>query len=161
MKLANFGSDWLVKILAIGKKHDVWIADGVKRFEKRCRPPWNPTWELLPPSHQNGGSARQDESGRILARLKRDDFVILLDERGKLLDSPALSATVETTFARGRSPVFVIGGAYGVDDKLMARADLVWSISPLVFPHQLVRLILAEQIYRAQEISHNRPYHHE
>jgi 23S rRNA (pseudouridine1915-N3)-methyltransferase len=62
---------------------------------------------------------------------------------------------------RSQPVVVIIGGAYGVDDSIHARADLVWSLSELVFPHQLVRLILTEQLYRAQEIAVGNPYHHE
>jgi len=87
--------------------------------------------------------------------------VILLDERGKEFDSPALSGQFQALMSSGRRVVCIIGGAYGVNDELMARADLTWSLSPLVFPHQLVRLILAEQLYRAQCIATNHPYHHE
>lgn len=105
--------------------------------------------------------ARQDESERILSRLKPDDFVILLDERGKLVDSPSLSRLLLAPLESSKTVVVIIGGAYGVDDTVHNRADIVWSLSPLVFPHQLVRLILAEQLYRAQEIAAGNPYHHE
>ena len=74
--------------------------------------------------------------------------------------SPALATRLRAAFDRGRPVTVVIGGAYGVDDRVRERADFVWSLSLLVFPHQLVRLILAEQLYRAQEIAAGRPYHH-
>ena len=96
-----------------------------------------------------------------MSRLQDDDFVVLLDERGTLLDSPALSGAILGQLDLSRSVVCIIGGAYGVSDALTTRADLVWSLSPLVFPHQLVRLLLAEQLYRAQEIAGGRPYHHQ
>lgn len=151
----------MIKILAIGRKHESWIESGLERYQKRLKAPWNAEWILLPHSAREGLAARQEESSAILSRLKPDDFVLLLDERGKFLDSPALSRQIEQTFPAGKSPVFVIGGAYGVDDSLTARANLVWSLSPLVFPHQLVRLLLIEQLYRAQEIAAGHPYHHQ
>ncbi len=151
----------MIKIIAIGRKHESWITDGLERYQKRLQAPWNTEWILLPHSAREGLAARQEESGAILSRLKPEDYVILLDERGKLLDSPTLSRQLEHVFTTSKPPVVVIGGAYGVDDSLTARADLVWSLSPLVFPHQLVRLILAEQLYRAGEIAAGRPYHHE
>ena len=92
--------------------------------------------------------------------MKGDDHVVLLDERGKNLSSPEVANHLQTQFSGGRSVVLIIGGAYGVNQALTSRANLTWSLSRLVFPHQLVRLILAEQIYRAQEISGGRPYHH-
>ncbi len=151
----------MIKIIAIGRKHETWIADGLERYQKRLKAPWNVEWVLLPHSAREGATARQEESGRILDKLSPSDFVILLDERGKLFDSPALSRQIERVFPTGKTPVFIIGGAYGVDDALTARANLVWSLSPLVFPHQLVRLLLIEQLYRAQEIAAGHPYHHE
>ncbi|MGE5298971.1 MAG: 23S rRNA (pseudouridine(1915)-N(3))-methyltransferase RlmH [Acidobacteriota bacterium] len=151
----------MIKILAIGRKHESWITDGLERYQKRLKAPWNAEWVLLPHSAREGLAARQEESSAILSRLKPDDFVILLDERGKLLDSPALSRQIEQVFPTSKTPVCIIGGAYGVDDSLASRANLTWSLSPLVFPHQLVRLILAEQLYRAQEIAAGHPYHHQ
>lgn len=150
----------MITIIAVGKKHEGWITDGLGRYEKRLVKPWDVKWILLPHSPADGVGARQDESERILQRLNPDDFVVLLDERGKLLDSPALSRQIETVFPTGKNVVCIIGGAYGVNEALTARANLVWSLSPLVFPHQLVRLILIEQIYRAQEIALGHPYHH-
>ena len=151
----------MIRIVAIGRKHESWIVDGLKRYEKRLQAPWATEWVLLPHSAREGLSARQEESERILSRLTPRDYVVLLDERGKLLDSPSLSRHIEDVLPTGKNIVFVIGGAYGVNDVLTTRADYLLSLSPLVFPHQLVRLILAEQLYRAQEIAGNKPYHHE
>lgn len=149
-----------VKILAVGKKHEAWVTEGVARYEKRLRKPFDVSWQLLPHSVREGDAARSEESERILAKLDRGAFVVLLDERGRNVDSPALAATLQGAFDAGRAVVVIIGGAYGVEDRVRSRADFVWSLSKLVFPHQLVRLILAEQLYRAQEISGGRPYHH-
>lgn len=150
-----------LRILAIGKKHEAWVTDGIERYQKRLRQPFLLEWVYLPHSAREGISARQEESERILSRLKNDDFVVLLDERGKMIDSPALASLLEQPLNTSRSVVLIIGGAYGVDDTVHNRADFIWSLSPLVFPHQLVRLLLAEQLYRAQEISAGNPYHHE
>lgn len=151
----------MINIIAIGKKHEPWVALGIDRYMTRLKAPFNVQWQLLPHSALSGDQARQQESERILARLKPDDYVVLLDERGELLDSPALAEACNQAFVGSRNLVLVIGGAYGVDASVHARANLTWSLSPLVFPHQLVRLILAEQLYRAQEIANGRPYHHE
>lgn len=150
-----------IKILAVGKKHEAWVADGISRYETRLKRPFNTEWVLLPHSSREGLMAREDESERILSRCKADDFVVLLDERGKLIDSPALSQLLLAPMEQAKNVMIIIGGAYGVDESVHRRADFVWSLSPLVFPHQLVRLILAEQLYRAQEIAVGRPYHHE
>ena len=150
----------MISIVAVGKKHEAWVAEGIGRYEKRLKPPFNIEWVLLPHSSLEGMRARQEESQALLARLKDDDFVILLDETGRQVTSPQLAAQLEQQFVGSRRVVLVIGGAYGVDETLMARADAVWSLSELVFPHQLVRLILAEQLYRAQEIARGGSYHH-
>jgi 23S rRNA (pseudouridine1915-N3)-methyltransferase len=150
-----------IKILAVGKKHEAWVEDGIRRYETRLKRPFNVEWVLLPHSAREGLMARQEESERLLSRLKPDDFVVLLDERGKLLSSPAFSRSMLQPLENSRQIMMIIGGAYGVDDSVHARADIVWSLSPLVFPHQLVRLLLAEQLYRAQEIAAGHPYHHE
>jgi len=149
------------RILAVGKKHESWVQEGIERYLSRLKKPYTVEWVLLPHSVMADDGARDEESGRILARLGDGDFVILLDERGDGVDSPQLASLLDRTFTAGRSVVFVIGGAYGVDDRVHQRADFVWSLSPLVFPHQLVRLILAEQLYRAQQITAGHPYHHE
>lgn len=149
-----------VKVLAVGKKHEKWVVDGIDRYEKRLRKPFDASWQLLPHSAREGDAARAEESERILTKVDRSAFLVLLDERGKNVDSPALAATLRGAFDAGRQVVVVIGGAYGVSDEVRGRADFVWSLSKLVFPHQLVRLILAEQLYRAQEIAAGRPYHH-
>ena len=149
-----------IRILAVGKKHEAWVAEGIERYQKRLKRPFDVEWALLPHSAREGLAARQEESERILSRLSDNEFVVLLDERGKLFDSPALSSTLLKPLERSQTVTILIGGAYGVDDSVHSRAALVWSLSPLVFPHQLVRLILAEQLYRAQEIAAGNPYHH-
>ncbi|RRD35481.1 23S rRNA (pseudouridine(1915)-N(3))-methyltransferase RlmH [Leucobacter sp. OH2974_COT-288] len=146
-------------MLAVGKKHESWVAEGIGRYEKRLRKPWQVQWQLLPHSAHQEEQARTEESTRILGKLQDAEFVVLLDERGKMLSSPKLAQTLEQQLQR-RNATVIIGGAYGVDERVRQRADLVWSLSDLVFPHQLVRLILVEQIYRAGEIAAGRPYHH-
>lgn len=151
----------MLKILAIGKRHEAWVQGGIEQYEKRLKGAWAVEWQLLAYSAREGQQARSEESAALMARIDAQDYVVLLDERGHMLDSPALSHHVEAILGTSRKIIFVIGGAYGVDEKLTARADLVWSLSPLVFPHQLVRLILIEQLYRAQSIASNHPYHHQ
>lgn len=150
-----------VRVIAVGKKHEAWITDGIGRYSERLRKPFNIEWVLLPHSASTGLTARQEESERIRQRLSKGDFVILLDERGELLDSSALSRLLTRSFEAYGQVTIIIGGAYGVDDDLRGRSNRVLSLSPLVFPHQLVRLIIAEQLYRSQEIAGGGPYHHE
>lgn len=149
-----------IRIVAVGKKHEPWVAEGIARYEKRLQRPFTLSWVLLPHSSREGLLARQEESERILSRLPGGGVVILLDERGTLYDSPAFSKLLLAPLEVSKDVTLIIGGAYGVDRSIHERADFVWSLSPLVFPHQLVRLLLVEQLYRAQEIAGGRPYHH-
>lgn len=150
-----------IRILAVGKRHESWVEEGIARYEKRLQRPFDISWQLLPHSAREGDAARSEESARILSKITPNEYVLLLDEHGTNLDSPSLSSYLLSPLQRSQPIVVIIGGAYGVDDSVHQRANLVWSLSKLVFPHQLVRLILAEQIYRAQEIATGRPYHHE
>ncbi|MEE1622687.1 23S rRNA (pseudouridine(1915)-N(3))-methyltransferase RlmH [Zafaria sp. Z1313] len=150
-----------LRILAVGKKHESWVAEGIERYGKRMKKPFDLSWQLLPHSAREGDAARAEESSRILSKVSPSDYLVLLDERGKNIDSPALAAALQRPLDTARPVTLVIGGAYGVDAEVHRRADFVWSLSKLVFPHQLVRLVLAEQLYRAQEIAGGRPYHHE
>ena len=149
-----------IRVIAVGKKHESWVAEGIQRYVERLKRPFVVEWVLLPHSLLPNDRARQEESQRILSRLNTNDYVILLDERGKIIDSPDLSRLLLAPLEMSKDVVIIIGGAYGVDDTVHQRANYVWSLSKLVFPHQMVRLILAEQIYRAAEIAGGRPYHH-
>ena len=150
-----------IKILAVGKKHEAWIIDGVERYQKRLKKPFDVKWVILPHSPNNSLRARQDDSKAINMRLTPSDYVILLDEKGENINSPSLSRLLLSEIESSKKVTIIIGGAYGVDNTIRERANFVWSLSNLVFPHQLVRLMLVEQIYRAQEIAGNRSYHHE
>ena len=150
-----------MKIIAIGKKHEKWFLNGIELFEKRLKKPFNLSWDILPHSNFAEEKAREEETQRILAKIKPSDFVILLDERGKNISSPELAKMLSNGFVNSQNFVIVIGGAFGVSEELHRRANFVWSLSKLVFPHQIVRLILVEQVYRAQEISSGGKYHHE
>ncbi len=150
-----------MRIIAIGKKHEKWVSSGIELFEKRLKKPFDLKWDILPHSNFAEEKAREEETQRILAKIKPSDFVILLDERGKNISSPELAKMLSNGFVNSQNFVIIIGGAFGVADELLQRANFVWSLSKLVFPYQIVRLILVEQVYRAQEISSGGKYHHE
>ena len=151
----------MIKIIAIGKKHEKWVLAGISEFEKRLKKPFDISWQILPHSVYDGEKARVGESERIAKVLRPSDFVILLDECGKNISSPDFSQLLEDKFINSREVVIVVGGAFGVSEEFRASVDFVWSLSKLVLPHQLVRLVLTEQIYRAQEIASGGKYHHE
>lgn len=145
----------MLKIIAVGKKTASELVAAIQNYQQRLRAPFTVEWVLLPYSARSGDVARDEESAAIMKHLTPQTRVILLDERGQLMTSPEFS----TALQQG-SATLIIGGAYGVNDALRQRADVVVSLSKLVFPHQLVRLILMEQIYRAQAIALHHPYHH-
>ena len=147
-------------VITVGKKHDKQLAGAIAEFEKRLKSPFAFEWQFLPNSNFDGEKARTEESERLLRAISPDDFVILCDERGKNLSSPEFSRVLSQKLLE-KNVKIVIGGAFGVASEFRQRADLMWSFSRLVFPHQIVRLILTEQIYRAQEISRGGKYHHE
>ena len=150
-----------IRIITIGKKHESWVSEGIERYQKRLKKPFDVEWVILPHSSFDGVQARQDESRRIFTRLNANDYVVLLDERGRNVTSPDFSKRLVSILDTSCPVVIIIGGAYGVDETIMRRANFIWSLSGLVFPHQLVRLLLIEQLYRVQEIAAGRAYHHE
>ena len=147
-------------LLSVGKRHDPAIQAAIDDFTARLNREIETTWHLIKPSGADEPTARRVESAAVLDFVRSDDFVVLLDERGRQASSEALAAQYDSWLTLPGRVIFVIGGAYGVDETMRARADYVLSLSKLVFPHQLVRLVLAEQLYRARMISKNHPYHH-
>lgn len=144
-----------IYIITVGKKHDHNIVDAINEYEKRLSAYCELIWKIVP----NG--TKEKESADILRQIKDDDSVVLLDERGKLWDNSRLAFYLEQAQNQSvKTLVFVIGGAYGVDDSVILRANAVLSLSPLVFPHQIVRLLAVEQIYRTYSILSGGKYHH-
>lgn len=150
---------------SVGKAHESYVREGVESFTKRLNHYFKTEWTLLPVPRATGMLSEMDlkkkEADTILDWLDKDDYLVLLDERGKQLRSEELARQLQQRANEStKRLVFLIGGAYGVDEQVFKRANLVWSLSSLVFPHQLVRLILAEQLYRAATILKNEKYHH-
>jgi len=154
-----------IEIWSLGKANESFIEAGVQYYFGKTKP-WNPIELVLlqvPKKSQTTDVARakQLEEELILKKLQAHHYLILLDERGKKLDSIQWSEQFQSLMNQGtKTLVILIGGAFGVSDAVKAKAKQVWSLSPLVFPHQMVRLIVAEQVYRAFSILNNSPYHH-
>ncbi len=150
---------------SIGKPHEEYVKKGIDDFTKRISHYFGAEWLLIAPV-KNAASLpekelKKEEAKAALAFLQPDDFLVLLDERGKMITSPQLAQLIQQkTNESCRRMVFLIGGAFGVEEAVFKRADYTLSFSQLVFPHMLVRLILAEQIYRACTILRNEKYHH-
>jgi 23S rRNA (pseudouridine1915-N3)-methyltransferase len=156
-----------MKILlwSVGKGHESYVKEGIELFTKRITHYFPVEWKLIPPP-KNGANLppaelKKAEGASILSLLQQDDVLVALEETGKLFSSEQLATFIsQKANESARNLVFLIGGAYGISEDVKKRAALQWSLSALVFPHQLVRLILAEQVYRACTIMRNEKYHH-
>jgi len=155
-----------LQFLAIGKAHEPYVKSGVDDFTRRTGNYYPAAWQVMPPPKNAGvlgePELKKKEAEMILASLSKDDYLVALDERGKQLSSAQLAVFIQARANESaRQLVFLIGGAYGLHDTVLKRANYTWSLSQLTFPHQLVRLILAEQVYRACTIQRNEKYHHQ
>lgn len=153
-----------VIVLAIGKQSPAGLSESVEKYTNRIAKYSRLTWQIIPSPKKQITSAQQKqlETTAILKFIKPDDILILLDERGDQWSTHELTDQLESCRLHGtKRLVFVIGGAYGVAMDLHTRANSIWALSHLTLPHELVRLILAEQIYRAYTILYGEPYHHE
>ena len=147
-------------LLSVGRRHDALMAAAIDEFTARLGREVETTWHFIKPSGADEITARRTESLSVLAYVKDGDFVVLCDERGQQLDSVAFAGRYDEWLSQYQRIVWVIGGAYGVDTPLLRRANATVALSKLVFPHQVARLILVEQLYRARMITKNHPYHH-
>ena len=157
----------MIRIIGVGRVKERALQQSIQEYLRRLQP-YQKTEivevEDLPTPQDNSPAqndlVRQREGEKILARLKPDDYVILLDLKGKMLSSPELAQKLQDVFTyRGSAIAFVIGGSLGVSPAVIERADFRWQLSELTFPHQLVRLMLTEQLYRSFRILNHEPYH--
>jgi 23S rRNA (pseudouridine1915-N3)-methyltransferase len=150
---------------SIGKQHESYVKEGVELFTKRISHYYPVEWKIFS-SAKNSASMnkeqiRKTEAITVLNALQNDDVFIVLDENGKQFNSLEFADFMQQKInTSSKNIIFLIGGAYGVDESVLKKSSLIWSLSRLVFPHQLVRLILVEQIYRACTIIKNEKYHH-
>ena len=144
-----------ILIISVGKQNDANFNEAINDYSKRISRYFSVEWKLIP------SSDKERESESILKVLNGGDFVVALDDKGKELNTIELSEFLEKRMVSSNKRVaFVIGGAYGIGEKVQEAANFKWSLSKLTFPHQLARLILVESIYRAISVTKNEPYHH-
>jgi 23S rRNA (pseudouridine1915-N3)-methyltransferase len=152
-------------MMIIGKTDQEYLRLGIQDYENRIRRyiPFN--IDLIPGLRQSGkmnqNDVKQKEGFLLLRRIRKEDFLILLDERGTTMTSVDFSQFLQKRMSYGRRDlVFLIGGAFGFSEDVYKRADKQMSLSRLTFGHQLVRLFFLEQLYRALTIMKGEPYHH-
>lgn len=156
-----------ITVLAVGKVKEKFYRQGIEEFEKRlgryCKLEIVEVADERTPDGAGEGEMRrikETEGKRLLARIRDTDYVYVLAIEGKQLDSRELAAHLEQMGIQGKSSiVFVIGGSLGLHPAVLDRADFLLSFSKMTFPHQLMRLILLEQIYRSYRIISGEPYH--
>lgn len=151
------------RLIAVGEGAPDWVAAGLAEYRKRLSH-WLPLdlVEVAPGLRGKGRDAQRailDEGGRVLAALPKSALVVTLDGRGKPHSSEQLARRLEAWRAQGRDLAFLIGGPEGHAPEVLAAAHESWSLGPLTLPHMLVRLLVAEQLYRACSMLANHPYH--
>lgn len=154
-------------VVCIGKLKDAYLRDGVAEFVKRMRPYGGITITELneskigdKPSDADRKQVVDEEGERLLKAVPKNAYTVLLDVYGKTMSSEELAKTIAKLEVDGISDMaFIIGGAFGVSEALRQTVNYKLSFSPMTFTHQMVRLLLVEQIYRASKINRNEPYH--
>ena len=152
-----------ISLIAIGHRMPDWVTQGYKEFARRMPPECQLQLIELPLSKRSKGSdlARlmEQEGERMLAAISKDALVVALEVEGKAWSTPQLASQLESWMQMGRNVALLVGGPEGLAGACRARADVKWSLSPLTLPHPLVRIVVAEQLYRAMSIIKNHPYH--
>jgi 23S rRNA (pseudouridine1915-N3)-methyltransferase len=150
-------------IAAVGHKMSGWIEDGFNEYAKRMPPECRILLKEIKPIERSGGKTAEtvmaQERTRIEAAIPKGSRVLALDERGRDLTTMQLSQLLTQWQQDGRDVTFVIGGADGLDADFKSKADMLVRLSSLTLPHGMVRVVLAEQLYRAWSITQNHPYH--
>ncbi|WP_248929291.1 23S rRNA (pseudouridine(1915)-N(3))-methyltransferase RlmH [Paenibacillus hamazuiensis] len=156
-----------IQIVAVGKLKEAYLVQGIAEYTKRLGPyaklqivevPDEKAPETMSPAEER--QVREREGERILAALRPDTFVVALAIDGKALSSEELASRLQELATYGRSQVaFVIGGSLGLAPAVLTRAELKLSFGRMTLPHQLMRLVLVEQVYRAMKIMRGEPYH--
>jgi 23S rRNA (pseudouridine1915-N3)-methyltransferase len=153
-----------IKIICLGKTKQDFIKKGVDEYVKRISRFGKLTWIILPDVKLTNSNTpnlvKAQESAIIKKKLNPRDYIIALDEYGKQLDSINFAKKLEAISISGKSITFIIGGVYGLHSDILKLADLNLSFSKLTFTHQMIRLLISEQIYRAFTILNNKTYHY-
>ncbi|MEI3613554.1 23S rRNA (pseudouridine(1915)-N(3))-methyltransferase RlmH [Pseudogracilibacillus sp. SO30301A] len=156
-----------IHIITVGKVREKYIKLGIQEFEKRlssyCKLTFSELMDEQAPEQLNEKellSVKKKEGERILNKIKQDHYVIALDIKGVSWSSEQFSKELENLSFQGKNQVtFIIGGSNGLSEEVLRRANLKLSFSKMTFPHQLMKLILLEQVYRAFKIQRGEPYH--
>lgn len=147
-----------MKIICVGKVKEKFFVDAINEYIKRISK-YTKLEIIEIPDEANESIAMKKEGEKILSKIKDNDYVVTLEIEGNCLTSLEFAKKIDNNFGSNKNLTFVIGGSYGLDDLVKQRSDYKLSFSKFTFPHQLFRVILLEQIYRAYKINHNENYH--
>jgi 23S rRNA (pseudouridine1915-N3)-methyltransferase len=148
-----------VRLLVVGQKMPAWVGSACAEYLPRFRHQFKLKIEEISASKKEGYEAQVEHKKRVLDKVKSNEYLVLLDERGTAYSTTELANQITQWELTGKSMVFAIGGADGWCDEMRQRADSLWSLSRLVFPHPLARVIVVEQLYRADSVRQGHPYH--
>ena len=151
------------RLIAAGTRLPSWVNDGFEEYRRRLRAPLTLSLHEIPVATRRPGENPQPavarEGAAMLAALVKDDYVVALEVGGKAMSSEELGAWFARRLQDGRPLAMLIGGPDGLAPEVARRAEQQWSLSPLTMPHGLVRIVVAEQIYRAMSLLAGHPYH--
>ena len=153
-----------LRVIAVGSRMPAWVDTAFGDYSRRLSGAWKLELKVVSPANRreagdNADAAKAHEARRILALLSPRDWPVALDERGEQLSTLELARWLEQQRGTGHSLVFIVGGPDGLAPEVLARGRRLWSLSRLTLPHALVRVVLAEQIYRAAMVITGHPYH--
>jgi 23S rRNA (pseudouridine1915-N3)-methyltransferase len=152
-----------MRIVAIGSRMPKWVSEPFDDYLTRLNPGLKVTLTEIEPGVRSAGrppaKAIETEGQRILATVRANEYVVALDEHGKQMSTREFATWLATRLREGSDLAFLIGGPDGFAADVLQRSNFKWSLSPLTFPHALVRVVLAEQLYRAHSVLSNHPYH--
>ncbi len=147
-----------MKIICVGKVKEKFFVDAINEYSKRISK-YTKLEIIEIPDESKESIAMKKEGEKILSKIKDNDYVVTLEIEGNSLTSLEFAKKIDNNFNSNKNLTFVIGGSYGLDESVKSRSDYKLSFSKFTFPHQLFRVILLEQIYRAYKINHNENYH--
>jgi 23S rRNA (pseudouridine1915-N3)-methyltransferase len=152
-----------VRLIAVGSRMPKWVREGYDEYVTRLGSGLKLSLTEIEPGVRSASRAPQKaieaESQKLLAAIREHDYVIALDERGAEMSTRELAAWLRARMQDGRDLAFLVGGPDGFAPEVLARSEYRWSLSRLTFPHALVRVVVAEQLYRAYTVLTNHPYH--
>ena len=151
-----------IEAVVVGKSHPAWLVEGIEEYQKRLMHYASFSFRVVSPAGNLPALQAVEKEGRaILEKVTTKDWVIVLDEKGAEYDTIAFAKLLDKQMSNGtNSVVFITGGAYGISQEVRQRANLILSFSKFTFTHQMIRLLLVEQLYRVMTVIEGKSYHH-